>query len=486
MSMGKYNITANSWSRFLLMALGVVLVIYAIVVLFSKSHYPLLSYDEAWYASISRNMIESGNVLHQTFNGSDYFDHPPVGFWLMSLSMLIFGESELSVRLPSMMASMVAIAVLYLLGRKRGNVWSALIPSFMLASSLWFVYRARSGNLDSLLVMFFILVIFVTEKLAANPKSKKYVILTSLVFSGLMLTKTLVGLGILPAMFVIWWKQSGRKKAELFNSLKKVFGLSILYMLPWYLYSTFRYRDFLGHHFLTIGARQGASRALTSEAFQQTLLYFRSGVGKWYYPAIMALLVSLVVVLFKWSRKSYLLTDLVWFLGVSLPFLLSPKTEVWHLIPIYAPLFILIPTLISLLPSVIRRLKAYVPVVSMLLAGGVALIAFLQVREFLPLLHQSIEFDRKDISLGAVSITTPISMNSSFLPAFVYYSKQINVHPLHLDLNSFDVMTECLPDKDCNTAFVINNSEIELLSRGGISYNTIASNSSYMIIDHNF
>ena len=36
----------------------------------------LVSFDEAWYASISRNILQTGDLFNLTFNGKAYYDHP--------------------------------------------------------------------------------------------------------------------------------------------------------------------------------------------------------------------------------------------------------------------------------------------------------------------------------------------------------------------------------------------------------------------------
>jgi 4-amino-4-deoxy-L-arabinose transferase len=61
----------------------------------------LVSWDEAWYAEIARNIIKSGDIFNLTWNQMAYYDHPPVGFWLIAIGEILFGYSEFGVRFAS-------------------------------------------------------------------------------------------------------------------------------------------------------------------------------------------------------------------------------------------------------------------------------------------------------------------------------------------------------------------------------------------------
>ena len=36
----------------------------------------LTSYDEAWYGSIAKQIIQNGDLINLNWNGLDYIDHP--------------------------------------------------------------------------------------------------------------------------------------------------------------------------------------------------------------------------------------------------------------------------------------------------------------------------------------------------------------------------------------------------------------------------
>src|SRR3990172_4861421 len=69
----------------------------------------LASWDEAWYASIARDMASTGNFMQMMWNGKPFYDHPPMGFWLIAISYRLFGISEFSTRFPSALLGVFSI-----------------------------------------------------------------------------------------------------------------------------------------------------------------------------------------------------------------------------------------------------------------------------------------------------------------------------------------------------------------------------------------
>ncbi|MDO9374940.1 MAG: glycosyltransferase family 39 protein [Ferruginibacter sp.] len=74
---------------------------------------PLMDIDATQYASMSREMLLSGNFLELYDLGKDYIDKPPMLFWLSSLSLGIFGVHDWAYRLPSFLFSLLALYSTY-------------------------------------------------------------------------------------------------------------------------------------------------------------------------------------------------------------------------------------------------------------------------------------------------------------------------------------------------------------------------------------
>ena len=89
--------------------LGLVAIVYLM-----GSSVNIMDIDAAQYASMSREMLESGSYLQVFEHGKDYLDKPPLIFWLSSLSMKIFGVGNFGYKFPSFLFALLA-NILFLL-----------------------------------------------------------------------------------------------------------------------------------------------------------------------------------------------------------------------------------------------------------------------------------------------------------------------------------------------------------------------------------
>lgn len=147
------NVTQRINTLFIILVIGIL----ATLFYFRLGNLSLQSYDEAWYGSIARNIIRTGNIFELTFNESRFVDHPPFGYFLMSVGILTFGDNEFGVRFISASLGIFSIIVLYLIGISIANKWVGWGASAILLSCLWFMFRARSGNLDVPFIFFTLL-----------------------------------------------------------------------------------------------------------------------------------------------------------------------------------------------------------------------------------------------------------------------------------------------------------------------------------------
>ena len=68
------------------------LILFVIIILIYLSgiQIPVMEIDAAQYASMSREMMQSGNYLHVYDGGANYLDKPPFLFWITAISMKFF------------------------------------------------------------------------------------------------------------------------------------------------------------------------------------------------------------------------------------------------------------------------------------------------------------------------------------------------------------------------------------------------------------
>jgi 4-amino-4-deoxy-L-arabinose transferase-like glycosyltransferase len=110
--------------------------------------------DEGRYGEIAREMIETGNWLIPHLWYLPHLDKPPMTYWLVAISMKLFGQNEWAVRLPLALAGISGVWAAFLLGSSMGGrrvgVWSALI----LQTSVLYFVMARMLTTDIFLTQF--------------------------------------------------------------------------------------------------------------------------------------------------------------------------------------------------------------------------------------------------------------------------------------------------------------------------------------------
>ncbi len=107
--------------------------------------------DEPRFALIARDMVSSGQWLFPQIGGDWYQDKPPVFFWCIAAFYALTGSLAVSFLLPSLLAGIGTVLLVYDLGRR---VWSrevGLAAAGLLAVSFQMVVQARAAQIDMLL-----------------------------------------------------------------------------------------------------------------------------------------------------------------------------------------------------------------------------------------------------------------------------------------------------------------------------------------------
>lgn len=287
----------------------------------------LVSWDEAWYAEVARNILKTGNLINMSWNNRLYTDHPPAGYWLMALTYKILGINEFWTRFPSALSGITCIILVSFLGKKLFNPVVGLVSGIALSSAIWFIFRSRSGNLDVILTMFFLLTILLAIKASEN---KKFIFPLAISITLLFLTKTMVPFVIIPPLILILYKNKLYKWYE--------FILPVVLILitagGWFTLQIIQDHNFI-RHYLGIGLRGITLKAAYLANLNLTVQYLHSGIGKWFWGGIVSLCLAVLL-----KQKRFFIF-IVFFVGFILPIIFSPKIQIWHLIPTF-PFLILV------------------------------------------------------------------------------------------------------------------------------------------------
>src|SRR5215468_5196405 len=136
-------------------ALGWLAVVIAIATLFCRLGFlPLLAPDEGRNAEVAREMKDSGAWLIPTYNGADYLDKPAFFFKAVALSLAMFGNTETAARIPSAVAGVGLVLLIFAFCRKVHGTRCALLAAIVVATTPLYVANARTVIFDMMLALF--------------------------------------------------------------------------------------------------------------------------------------------------------------------------------------------------------------------------------------------------------------------------------------------------------------------------------------------
>lgn len=108
--------------------------------------------DEPRFALVAKQMWESGQWLIPYRADNPYPDKPPLFMWLQLLCYGLFGSWRVAFLLPSLLASLGTLALVYDLGRRLYSPRAAWWGTLLLLFCVHFTYQAKRAQIDPTLV----------------------------------------------------------------------------------------------------------------------------------------------------------------------------------------------------------------------------------------------------------------------------------------------------------------------------------------------
>lgn len=149
--------------------------------------------DAAQYASISLEMMKSGEWLQVFDRHEDYLDKPPLLFWLSALSFKLLGVGSWQYKLPSVLFSLVGLLSTVKLGTRLYNKQVGHFAALILGSSLAMIMINNDIKTDTILVASIVFSIWMYVA-AIETNEWKYFVGAAFGTATAMLTKGPIGL----------------------------------------------------------------------------------------------------------------------------------------------------------------------------------------------------------------------------------------------------------------------------------------------------
>ncbi len=87
----------------------------------------LVDETEPLFAEAARQMAETGDWITPYFNGETRFDKPPLVYWLMAIGYKVLGVNEWAVRLPSALAAIALMVMIFYTLKRYGFATPAMV-----------------------------------------------------------------------------------------------------------------------------------------------------------------------------------------------------------------------------------------------------------------------------------------------------------------------------------------------------------------------
>ena len=146
--------------------------------------------NESEAAIASWDMVETGRILVPHFLDRPFVDNrPPGAWWLIAATYKLTGvRNTWTARLPSALAALVCILLVYAIGKRAANANAGFLSALMLMGMLFFVITGRMSQQDMLLTLTTILCLWAFWRSLDN---------TEPVFRFVMAFQIFLGFGVL-------------------------------------------------------------------------------------------------------------------------------------------------------------------------------------------------------------------------------------------------------------------------------------------------
>ena len=131
--------------------------------------------DGLWNDEYVSYMITAKPFFNGFLDGIKSQCHMPFYYLYLKFFMSVFGQSDILLRLTSVIAGVAAIPVMYFIGKEKDNTLAYLCSGFTAISS-FLIYYSQEVRLYSILFLFSALSLLYTIKIIKNPVRKNFIL----------------------------------------------------------------------------------------------------------------------------------------------------------------------------------------------------------------------------------------------------------------------------------------------------------------------
>jgi 4-amino-4-deoxy-L-arabinose transferase-like glycosyltransferase len=388
-----------------------------------------LSYDEAIYAQVAKETVQGNHWITLHWNGQPWFHKPPLYTWAAALLFKLFSPSEFLARLPSALAGVGCVFLVYRIGRQFTDALGAALAGLILITSALFTVNARQGMTDVAMTLFVLAALYGYLKWTTE---RRWWIIACLSCGLAVLTKGAAGL---IAPIVIGFSLVADRR---WGEIKKgdfwvgVFAFVTL-AASWHILLFALH----GRAFLDLYLLKHVIRRSTEDLHQYNYGYFFyfGALGRFTWPWSLLILPSLFVWI-KQRRSQTLLLSVV----VPLTLFTLARTKFsWYIVPILPSLAIMIAVFLRSVAVRLRGVYQLGLVLTVMLFAAVGTLETYQYALPIPEIQAAASLAKLAAKDGGAISSAPESLEMTVL----YYSdRQLCADP-EISPLSFSDETKC-------------------------------------------
>jgi 4-amino-4-deoxy-L-arabinose transferase-like glycosyltransferase len=215
---------------------------------------PLLEPDEGRYAEIPREMAVSGDWVTPHLNGVAYLEKPPLQYWATAAAYKLFGKTELTARLWTLVLSFLALPLVWMTSKRLyGSPDTGLAAVVALAVSPYFVLVGQLNALDAAFATLLggaVLALVVAQRATAPSAARLWMLAAWALLALAVLQKGIAAPVLAGATLVLYSLLS--RDWTVWRRMQWLSGLAILFtiVVPWFWWVAQRNPDFLQFFFI--------------------------------------------------------------------------------------------------------------------------------------------------------------------------------------------------------------------------------------------
>jgi len=333
-----------------------VIVVFAALGMFGKlSDTELQPMGSAAHAAISREILKTGDwlTLHWPYSEefSDFYQFPPLFFWLQAITFRIFGVSDWSAKLVSAFFGFLTIILTYFLARlvfnnnnkdkiinsSSGEEYAAFLAAMTIIFTPYFFRHSRKCELETILI-FFIALGFLFFILSEKMNDPRWLIPAGLSCGLGLMSKGPPAMVLWAAVFVYYFIDGGNSFKKISNiylwvGIAVTFVVPMLWILPQVIYKgNALYEKYFVNQI--IWSLKGRSREAVS--FIEKLkgyLFFFGAFSSYYLPWSITGICGVVKIIREKLKSYYIL--IIWAVVVWAGFTLAGYKDDYYLLAMW-------------------------------------------------------------------------------------------------------------------------------------------------------